>query len=159
MQLTLRWTRGRQGFPPFPAFLAQAFARPVCRGARIWIWCSSGLGGGRDTKKPSRRAALPLSGWETSKAHPFPPKPNTATALKAEADGFCSTLCPYRAQAVAPLHLQMILVTLYWSPLMHGTNYLFGEAILIKLLSTEFKSLKQEKQKAKRLKCTHTPQT
>lgn len=42
---------------------------------------------------------------------------------------------------------------------MHGTNYLFGEAILIKLLSTEFKSLKQEKQKAKRLKCTHTPQT
>lgn len=118
-----------------------------------------GAGGGGHTKKPSRRAALPLSGWETSKAHPFPPKPNTATALKAEADGFCSTLCPYRAQAVAPLHLQMILVTLYWSPLMHGTNYLFGEAILIKLLSTEFKSLKQEKQKAKRLKCTHTPQT
>lgn len=42
---------------------------------------------------------------------------------------------------------------------MHGTNYLFGEAILIKLLSTEFESLKQEKQKPERLKYTNTPQT
>lgn len=115
-----------------------------------------GAGGG---KKPPRRAAVPLSGWETSKARPFPPKPNTATALKAEADGFAARFAHTGAQAVAPLHLQMISVTLYWSPLMHGTNYLFGEAILIKLLSTEFKSLKQEKQKPRRLKRTHTPQT